>query len=180
MKLAIKIILGVTLLAIVAVVVTALVLVGPLSFFLNQKPENGSKWVYSDYTLDTEATSSAGISIVYATAESEAQHYQTTVYDVTDPDNPEQVTYYDALIFCDGTVQRQHFERKLVDVNGKKIYAEAAETTVDCGTYSGKKITLEDDSFEEAYIRNGVLYVHLKLTANEESTLILKFKPAQE
>lgn len=174
-----KILLGLILVVVLAVVVVALIVTGPLASLLNQKPENGSKWVYSDYTCETDATSSAGITMVYAEAESEAQRYWDTVYDITDPDDPKPVTYYDAMIFRDGTLQRQHFERRLVEVDGKKIYADVKETTVDCGTYSGKKITPTDDAFEKAYIRDGVLYVHVKLVSTDKSTLILQFKPAQ-
>ena len=174
-----KIFLGGLILSLVAVIVLALVVFGPLSGLSNEKPEEGSTWVYYDYSFETEATDSGGLAMAKASAADLADQFKHDVYDLTDLENPKNVSYYDSLTFQDGTIQRKHFERTTSNIDGLDIYTGVEEETLNYGTYDGKKITINEESFEKAFIREGVLYVYVKVVSMADTVAILQFKPAQ-
>ncbi len=179
MKLLKKIYLICLLIAVLVIGVVMLVRFGPLSSLMNEKPEEGSKWVYVDYTFDSEATEGAGLSIAKASAADVATGYKNTVLDFTDYPDYREVTYYDTLTFKDGKIIRTHNERKTSTIDGQDIYTHVEEVAMDYGTYSGKKITVDNEKFEEAYIRDGILYVYIKTYSSTETVAILRFKPAE-
>ena len=176
MKLLKKIYLFSLLIGVLVVGVVMLVRFGPLSSLMNDKPEEGSKWVYVDYTFESKATEGAGLAIAKASAGDAATGYKNEVWD---PIENVGKAYYDTLTFKDGKIVRTHNERKTSTIDGVEIYTHVEEVAMDYGTYSGKKITVDNERFEEAYIRDGILYVHIKTYSSTETVAILRFKPAE-
>ena len=180
MKIIKRIFLTAFILSILAVVVLMLVMFGPLSSVLNEKPEDGSKWVYSDFTFETDSTENAGITMAQASAADVAHSFKNEVYDLSgDLQNPPVVTYYDYLTFDDGTINLHHYKRTTTTVDGIEVYSGATEETSVYGSYDGKNITVNDDMFEDAYIRDGVLYIRIKTYHSDNTFAILTFKPAE-
>ena len=149
--------------------------VSTLEQLLSEKPEEGSKWVYTDFSFETEDTSGAGVTLARASAQDAARGFLHEVYNPTTESGEK---YYDTLTFEDGKITRLHYTRQTSKIDGMDVYTHVDEETLDWGEYKGKKITIDEEDFVSAHIKDGVLYVKLSTYHNDTTFAILQFELA--
>ena len=144
-----------------------------LNTIFSEKPVEEGVYKYIGYSFDTEATENAGIIQAKASAGTVAESFSHEIYN---PTTRSSETYYDTLTFKDGKITRLSYTRTTSNIEGFDVYTGVEDVTTDFGTYKGKKMTIDIDDFESAYISDGVLNIKVKTYFSDTTYAILQFE----